>query len=248
MESKEEEIVMRELSLFSGAGGGLLATKHLLGWETIGYVEINDYCQRVIAQRIKDGYLDNAPIFTDIRAFIDSGCCEFYKGITDIVTGGFPCQDISCAGSGKGLNGERSGLWQEMSQIICRVKPKYVLVENSPMLTIRGLGTILRDLAQMGFDAKWGCLSASQIGASHNRERMWIVANSKKVYGISCNPEKRINIQKLRGLHTKQKIKSRLSGRYDGVGDWMDRLKAIGNGQVPAVVEVAWKVLSGDQL
>ena len=88
---------MNELSLFSGAGGGLLATQHLLGFNTIGYVEYDNYCQQVIAQRIKDGFLHNAPIFTDIRAFIDSGCAELYRGVTDVVAAGFPCQPFSVA-------------------------------------------------------------------------------------------------------------------------------------------------------
>ena len=92
---------MRELSLFSGAGGGLLGTK-LLGWEPIGYVEWDDYCQRVIAARIRDGYLPNAPIFGDIKAFIDSGCAELYRGITDVISAGFPCQPFSVAGKRKG--------------------------------------------------------------------------------------------------------------------------------------------------
>lgn len=96
---------MKELSLFSGAGGGLLATHHLLGWETVGYVEFNEYCQKVIAQRIKDGLLDNAPIFGDIRAFVSEGYAASYTGMVDVVSGGVPCQDISSAGGGKELMG-----------------------------------------------------------------------------------------------------------------------------------------------
>ncbi len=100
---------MRELSLFTGAGGGLLGTK-LLGWEHIGYVEINDYCQEIIRQRIKDGILDEAPIFGDIKTFISEGYADAYKGMVDAITGGFPCQDISSAGPGGGIEAERSGL------------------------------------------------------------------------------------------------------------------------------------------
>jgi len=87
---------MNELSLFTGAGGGLLGTK-LLGWNPIGYVEWDDYCQRVIAQRIKDGFLPDAPIFGDIKTFIDSGCAELYRGVTDVISAGFPCQPFSVA-------------------------------------------------------------------------------------------------------------------------------------------------------
>ena len=170
---------MWELSLFSGAGGGLLASKHLLGWSTVGYVEISEYCQKVIAQRIKDGWLDEAPIFSDIREFNNSGYADSYQGLVDIVSGGFPCQDISCAGKGAGIEGSRSGLWSEMASVIRAVQPSYVFVENSPMLTSRGGTRVLGDLAEMGFDAKWGIISAADVGAPHLRKRIWIVANSK---------------------------------------------------------------------
>jgi len=169
---------MNTLSLFTGAGGGELASQHLLGHRTIGYVEINDYCQRVLAQRIKDGLLDNAPIYTDIIAFLDSGCAELYRGVTDIITGGFPCQDISAAGKGAGITGERSGLWATMAGIIRVVRPRHVFVENSPMLTSRGLGTVLGDLAAMGYDARWGVLGAHHAGGNHKRDRIWVMADA----------------------------------------------------------------------
>ena len=98
---------MRELSLFSGAGGGLLGSK-LLGWTCVGYVENNEYCQKVLKQRIADGILDAAPIFGDIRKFISEGYARSYQGMVDVVTGGFPCQDISIAGSGAGIDGKSS--------------------------------------------------------------------------------------------------------------------------------------------
>ncbi len=88
---------MRELSLFTGAGGGLLGT-HLLGWEPCGYVEFNSYCQQVIAARIRDGYMRAAPIFCDVREFVQSGAAEQYRGIADVVSAGFPCQPFSVAG------------------------------------------------------------------------------------------------------------------------------------------------------
>jgi DNA (cytosine-5)-methyltransferase 1 len=91
-----------------------------------------------------------------------------------VVSGGFPCQDISAAGKGAGIDGERSGMWREMARIICEVRPRFVFVENSPMLTSRGLGVVLGDLAKMGFDAKWGVLGAADVGAPHQRDRIWI--------------------------------------------------------------------------
>lgn len=167
---------MNELSLFTGAGGGVLGSK-LLGHRIIGYVENNDYRQRVIAQRIKDGIFDEAPIFGDIAVFNREGYAESYSGLVDVVSGGFPCQDLSCAGKGAGLDGEKSGLWFEMAATVRIVRPRYVFIENVPMLLVRGFGRVLSSLYQMGYSAAWGIVSASDVGAPHLRKRLWIVAH-----------------------------------------------------------------------
>jgi DNA (cytosine-5)-methyltransferase 1 len=97
----------------------------------------------------------------------------------DLICGGFPCQDISVAGKGAGLAGERSGLWNDFARIIRTVRPRWVVIENVPALTARGLGTVLGDLAEIGFDAEWHCIPASAVGAPHRRERVWIVGNTR---------------------------------------------------------------------
>ena len=97
----------------------------------------------------------------------------------DLICGGFPCQDISVAGKGAGLTGERSGLWNDFARIIRTVRPRWVVIENVPALTARGLGTVLGDLAEIGFDAEWHCIPASAVGAPHRRERVWIVGNTR---------------------------------------------------------------------
>jgi len=130
---------MNELALFAGAGGGLLGAK-LIGWRTICAVEIEEYPRHVLLARQDDGTLHPFPIWDDVRTFDGKP----WRGLVDVVTGGFPCQDISVAGSGDGLDGERSGLWTEMRRIIGEVRPLYVFVENSPMLTSRGLGRVDR--------------------------------------------------------------------------------------------------------
>ena len=174
---------MRELSLFSGAGGGLLATKHLLGWETVGYVEIEEYCQKVITQRIKDGYLDNAPIFTDIKTFIDTGCCELYKGITDVITAGFPCQPFSVAGKQAAENDPRN-MWPSTRDCISIIRPKYVFLENVPgLLSLPYIWTIFGDLAKAGYNVRWICLGADDCGAPHHRKRLWLLAYTKQSGG-----------------------------------------------------------------
>lgn len=167
--------MLRELALFAGAGGGILGGL-LLGWRTVCAVEIDSYCRGVLLARQRDGILKPFPVWDDICTFDGTP----WRGAVDIVTGGFPCQDISCAGKGAGLGGERSGLWREMARVIREVGPAHVLVENSPMLTSRGLGDVLGDLASLGFDARWGVLGADDAGAPHIRKRIWIVANSRE--------------------------------------------------------------------
>ena len=164
---------MNELALFAGHGGGILGGK-LLGWRTVCAVEYDDYARRVLMSRQDDGCLDAFPIWDDVRTFDGKP----WAGLVDVVSGGFPCQDISAAGSGAGIDGARSGLWGAMARIIREVGPRYVLVENSPMLTSRGLGRVLGDLAAMGYDAAWGVLGAVDAGAPHKRERIWIVAHA----------------------------------------------------------------------
>ena len=124
---------MRELSLFSGAGGGLLASKYFLGWETIGYVEYEEYCQKVLKQRIADGLLDAAPIFGDIRAFISEGYAEQYKGMVDVITGGFPCQPFSVAGKGLGEDDPRN-MWPSTIECIRIIRPQFAFLENVPAI------------------------------------------------------------------------------------------------------------------
>ena len=162
---------MNELALFAGAGGGILGG-HLLGWRTVCAVEWEQYPASVLCARQNDGLLPPFPIWDDVQTFDGRP----WRGIVDVVSGGFPCQDISAAGKGVGIDGERSGMWREMARIIREVRPRFVFVENSPMLTSRGLGAVLGDLATMGFDAKWGVLGAADIGANHQRDRIWIRA------------------------------------------------------------------------
>ena len=164
---------MNELALFAGAGGGILGGK-LLGWRTVCAVEWEPYPASVLVARQNDGILPPFPIWDDVCTFDGKP----WAGIVDVVSGGFPCQDISAAGKGAGIDGEQSGMWREMARIICEVRPRFAFVENSPMLTARGLGTVLGDLASMGFDARWGVLGAADVGANHQRDRIWIVAKS----------------------------------------------------------------------
>lgn len=164
---------MNELALFAGAGGGILGGV-LLGWRTVCAVERDPFCARRLMQRQNEGHLPPFPIWDDVRTFDGRP----WRGVVDVVSGGFPCQDISAAGKGEGIEGERSGLWREMARIVGEVRPSFVYVENSPLLVGRGLVRVLADLAEMGFDAGWGVVGASDVGAPHKRERFWGLANA----------------------------------------------------------------------
>lgn len=290
---------MRELGLFAGAGGGLLAS-HLLGWDTVCAVEIDPYCQRVLAQRQRDGMLPVFPIWDDIRTFDGKP----WRGAIDVVSGGFPCQDISSAGRGAGLAGDRSGLWFEMLRVIGEVRPAYVFAENSPMLRTRGLGVVLEGLAGLGYACAWGVLGAGTVGAPHRRNRMWIVAahpdrcrergftehaEMASAPGDAADTDRERSERRpptRRGIdsagrrtaldgghapdadgHALREQPGRGSGAHggeateprgadwwsvhrfarvdDGMADRVERVRATGNGQVPAVAELAWEVLSG---
>jgi len=321
---------LRELALFAGAGGGILGSQ-LLGWRTVCAVEIEEYCRAVLVRRQNEGHLEPFPIWDNVESFDGRP----WRGYVDIISGGFPCQDISSAGKGEGITGSRSGLWGEMARIIGEVRPKYVFVENSPLLVSRGLGLVLGDLAEMGYNARWGVLGANDAGAPHIRKRIWILAyadcsresqqerqQQKKRGRISngsleyadndgqlTNTKRRSSTEKLREKQTRQDeaqystragslsvsgedvayayeerlqrtvqkripdskgrvqpndlttrrriswwdkdpaeqtetTKPRLGRLANGVAHRVDRIKALGNGQVPAVVRLAWETLS----
>lgn len=177
---------LRELALFAGAGGGILGGK-LLGWRTVCAVEFDEYARSVLVARQNDGCLEAFPIWDDVQTFDGTP----WRGAVDVVSGGFPCQDISSAGKGAGIDGERSGMWKQMARICGEIRPRFILVENSPMLVGRGLAVVLGDLAEMGYDAEWGIVGAHHASAPHKRERIWIVAtdatlNAGKQWRAEC--------------------------------------------------------------
>ena len=160
---------MRHLDLFSGIGGFALAASWVWGkeHEVVAFCEIEPYCQNILRQHWPD-----TEIIEDIRE------CDFGRFTNiDLLTGGFPCQDVSGANPfGQGLSGRRSGLWRFMLESIRETRPQWIMVENVPWLRKRGLGRILGDLAEIGYDAQWHSIAAAQVGAPHKRERVWLVA------------------------------------------------------------------------
>jgi len=266
---------LNELALFAGAGGGILGGK-LLGWNTVCAVEWEPYPASVLCARQNDGLLPPFPIWDDVQTFDGKP----WRGIVDVVSGGFPCQDISAAGKGAGIDGERSGMWREMARIIHEVQPRFAFVENSPMLTSRGLGAVLGDLAAMGFDARWGVLGAADVGANHQRDRIWIVAkrrghvshpelhglgrgqqqpqgvtesiaeatntNSPRCEGHGDSAKRGQAQHPMFGLSSWWQTEPDVGRVVDGLAARVDRLKAIGNGQVPLCAATAFRILSKD--
>ena len=240
---------MRELALFAGAGGGILGGR-LLGWRTVCAVELDAEARRSLLDRQRDGILPRFPVWDDVRTFDGAP----WAGAVDVVAGGFPCTDISVAGAGAGIDGPESGLWRDMARVVRQVRPRFVYVENSPALTARGLGTVLGDLAAMGFDARWGVLGADNANAPHERKRLWILADAYSFHwGQVWRQAPR------QGRHVGEPAGR--SGRAINVLDWprepnvgrvvdgvprrVDRLRALGNAQVPRVAASAWRLLCG---
>jgi DNA (cytosine-5)-methyltransferase 1 len=179
------------LDLFSGIGGFSLGFERA-GMRTIAFCEIEPYCQALLRRHWPD-----VPVFGDVRELTAEALAKSARSRSpresqsrlhgklsngpwqcsaDVICGGFPCQDISVAGKGAGIEGARSGLWSEYARIIGEVRPRYVIVENVAALLGRGLGRVLGDLAALGYDAEWHCIPASAVGAPHRRDRVWIVA------------------------------------------------------------------------
>jgi DNA (cytosine-5)-methyltransferase 1 len=153
-------------SLFAGIGGFDLGLERTGGFRTAWFCERDEFCSRVLAH-----HWPGVPCYPDITALRGADIEP-----VDVVVGGFPCQDLSYAGAGAGLDGARSGLWSEYARLIGELGPRYVVVENVAALLARGLGTVLADLAALGYDAEWDCIPASAVGAPHRRDRIWLVA------------------------------------------------------------------------
>ncbi len=247
---------MKELSLFTGIGGGIYGSM-ILGWETVAYVEQDEYCREVIAQRIQDEWFDKGDIYGDIADF-NKTAAHKYAGQIDVLTGGFPCQPFSVAGERKGTSDDR-WLFDEIIKTIEIVRPKRLFFENVPgILGDAAIVTIFKELESIGFEPSPPLLlSSDDCGNIHKRQRVWIYAtntNSKRK-----KPSSKKQIQGQRYIPRKQSIRGRedlLNGLCspspyicrmdDEFSNRSKQLKAIGNGQDPIVMATAYKLLSGE--
>lgn len=238
-------------SLFSGIGGFELGMAWA-GIDTLWNCEIKEWNRNLLKKRFP-----NTKQYDDIRELRN-------PERTNIITGGFPCQDIStCNTKATGIKGHRSGLWGEMYRICRELRPDYLIIENSPMLAIRGLERVLCDLSEIGYDAEWQCLSATTFGFKHIRERIYIIAYPNTHSELSSrvgnafidvegfkNSEKWSKIRSEFGVDTKEMVfrfnewgsegqniitQPLLCGKSDGIPNQVDRLAGLGNAVVPFI-------------
>jgi DNA (cytosine-5)-methyltransferase 1 len=166
--------MLKVLDLFSGIGGFSIGLERTGGFKTVAFCEIEPYPRKVLAKHWPEVHC-----YHDVRELTADRLTA--DGIAvDVICGGFPCQDISVAGNGAGLAGERSGLWSEFARLIGELRPRYAIVENVSALLGRGLADVLGDLAALGYDAEWHCIPASAVGAPHRRDRIWIIAYANR--------------------------------------------------------------------
>jgi DNA (cytosine-5)-methyltransferase 1 len=163
---------MNGLDLFSGIGGIGLALEPWV--RTVAYCEQDRYAQGVLLSRMQSGDIDRAPIWDDVTTLRGGMLPRI-----DIIFGGFPCQDISVAGRGAGLDGERSGLFFEIIRLVKELSPRFVFLENVPAIRTRGLSEVVNAFTEIGYDCRWTCISASDVGAPHKRERWFLLAHAK---------------------------------------------------------------------
>lgn len=262
---------MNSMHLFAGAGGGLLCDL-ILGHTPIVAVEWEPYACKVLRERAADGWFPGLHVWEgDVRLFDPSE----YAGRVDILHAGFPCTDLSTAGKQAGLGeNTRSGLYREAIRVAGVLRPKFIYLENVSAIISNGLGTVIGDLAALGYDCKWICLRASDCGASHERDRWWLLGNSdgyfKSVSAIDeemeamlkSSEENLSNSNSSRCEERELPVRTQqehpgdrgyswweacpdLPGVANGLANQSHRLKAIGNGQVPLQAAVAYKMLGG---
>jgi DNA (cytosine-5)-methyltransferase 1 len=235
-------------SLFAGIGGFDLGLERA-GMEIKWQVEIDPFCRAVLekhwpgVKRLSD-IREAVGYRRDVYGYIDSHAMRYLLEPVDLICGGFPCQDISVAGRGAGLAGERSGLWSEYLRLIRELRPRYVVVENVPGLLGRGLGDVLGGLAESGYDAEWDCVPAASVGAKHLRDRVWIVAyphgprsQERQVLQRLPGEERRYGDRQNAAVGAWWATESNVVRVVHGLPGRVDRIRALGNSVVPQIAE-----------
>lgn len=242
--------MLRVLDLFSGIGGFTLGLERTGGFKTVAFCEIDPFCRRVLAK-----HWPGVPIFEDVTKLRGSDV-----GSIDAICGGFPCQDISWAGDGAGIEGARSGLWRDYARLVGELRPALVLVENVTALLRRGMSIVCGDLARIGYDAEWSVVSACAVGAPHVRRRVFIVAYPHSVDGrprlrhTASQPDWPLpagrSLESARaGWAPRLANPSELYRGADGLPFGMDRNRGVGNSIAPQIPEAIGRaILNAERL
>jgi len=256
--------MLKVLDLFSGVGGFSLGLERTGGFETVAFCEIEEFPRRVLAK-----HWPEVPCYHDVRELTADRLAT--DGIAvDVITGGFPCQDLSVAGRRAGIDGARSGLWSEVARLVSEIQPQFLLVENVGGLLAgpserpgRWFGRVLGDLAEIGYDAEWDCIPAAAVGAPHLRDRVWLMAYPKQIQRLcpvfnadhaaetargnkakrlqdGFRPEVGSPLRSIPGRWLDQPGPDRMA---DGVPDWAHRLAACGNAVVPQIPELIGRAI-----
>lgn len=222
---------LRVLDLFSGIGGFSLGLERTGGFETVAFCEIEEFPRRVLAKHWPD-----VPCYRDVRE-LTAGRLAADGIAVDVICGGFPCQDISLAGRMSGADGAKSGLWREMLRLVADIRPRALIIENSPVLRSRGLEHMLGQFRALGYDAEWHCIPANAVDAPHRRDRLWIVAYpSGDRDGL---PPLEISAGWDQSKHRTWWHTEPAVGRVaDAISAEPHRLRALGNAVVPQIPEL----------
>ena len=251
----------RVLSLFAGIGGFDLGLERTGGFKTVAFCEIDPFCRSVLAKNWPE-----VPCFEDVRTLTQERLAATGIDRIDVITGGFPCQDVSSAGKQAGLDGERSGLWSEIVRLAGELRPRFILVENVAGLLTgeqgRWFGRVLGDLAALGYDAEWECIPASAVGAPHRRDRVWIIAYAPQelcdrvsIPRAFADQEPDQGFQRVWAYVSACRARRRPASDFprlranDGVSPRVDAIAALGNAVVPAIPNIIGQAIlaaSGD--
>jgi len=239
---------LRVLDLFSGIGGFSLGLERTGGFETVAFCEIEPFPRRVLAK-----HWPEVPCYDDVRTLTAERLAA--DGIAvDVITGGFPCQDLSGSGKQAGIDAERSGLWGEIVRLVGEIQPQFVLVENVTNL-LRGpserpgwwFGRVLGDLAALGYNAEWDCVQASAVGLPHGRDRVWLIAYANEIRRENASFGLEAFRQPIGGIEASawipQPPEPVIFGIHDGLPNRVDRAAALGNAVVPQIPELIGRAI-----